>query len=53
MTESSILFLRSQAPHAETWNLESIFTTPADWEAAGQEIAGYIPQLAGILATPS
>ncbi len=46
MTESTILPLRSQVPHAETWDLESIFATPADWEAAGQEITSYLPQLA-------
>ncbi len=46
MTESTSLPLRSQVPHAETWDLESIFATPADWEAAGQEITSYLPQLA-------
>jgi oligoendopeptidase F len=46
MTESTILPLRSQVPHAETWDLESIFATPGDWEAAGQEITSYLPQLA-------
>jgi oligoendopeptidase F len=46
MSESATLPLRSQVPHAETWDLESIFATPADWEAAGWEIAGYLPLLA-------
>jgi oligoendopeptidase F len=46
LSESITLPPRSQAPHAETWDLESIFAAPADWEAAGQEIAGYIPKLA-------
>jgi len=45
MTEATILPLRSQVPHAETWDLESIFATPADWEAAGQDITSYLPQL--------
>jgi len=46
LSESITLPPRSQAPHAETWDLESIFATPAGWEAAGQEIVGYIPKLA-------
>ena len=35
MTESKTLPLRSQVPIEETWDLESIFPTPSDWEAAG------------------
>ncbi len=46
MTESKTLPLRSQVPIDVTWNLESIFPTPEDWEAAGEEITEYIPQLA-------
>ena len=46
MTESKTLPLRSQVPIEETWDLESIFPTPEDWEAAGEEITGYIPKLA-------
>jgi oligoendopeptidase F len=46
MTESSTLPLRSQVPRDETWDLESIFATPDDWEAAGLEIISYLPQLA-------
>lgn len=45
MTESKILPLRSQVPLDETWDLESIFPSPADWEAAGEEITDNIPQL--------
>jgi oligoendopeptidase F len=33
-------------PVAETWNLNSIYPTYAEWEAAGQELAGLLPQLA-------
>jgi oligoendopeptidase F len=46
VSESATLPLRSQVLHAETWDLESIFATPADWEAAGREINSYLPQLA-------
>ena len=46
MAESKILPLRSQVPQSETWDLESIFATSANWEAAGQEILSYLPQLA-------
>jgi oligoendopeptidase F len=46
MTESISLPLRNKVPIAETWDLESIFATPADWETAGKEITDYIPQLA-------
>ncbi len=46
MTESKTLPLRSQVPIEETWDLESIFQTPEDWEAAGEELSGYIPQFA-------
>ena len=46
MTESKTLPLRSQVPLDETWDLETIFPTPEDWDAAGEEITGYIPKLA-------
>ena len=46
MIESTTLPLRNHVPLAETWDLESIFATSVDWEAAGQEITDYIPQLA-------
>ncbi len=46
MTESAVLLTRSQVPRAETWDLESIYATPADWEAAGQEIIDLLPKLA-------
>src|SRR5512139_2811298 len=46
MAQSTALQLRSQVPRAETWDLDSIFATPADWEAAGQEITDLLPKLA-------
>lgn len=45
MTESKTLPLRSEVPVEETWDLESIFATPEEWEAAGKEIEDYIPKL--------
>lgn len=45
MTESKTLPLRSQVPIDETWDLESIFQTPKDWEAAGEELTTFIPRL--------
>lgn len=45
MTESKTLPLRSQVPIDETWDLESIFQTPKDWEAAGEELTAFIPRL--------
>jgi len=46
MTESTNLPLRSQVPIDETWDLESVFVTPEDWEAAGKELTEMISQLA-------
>jgi oligoendopeptidase F len=46
MSKSTTLPLRSQVPFTETWDLESIFASPSDWEATGKEITDYIPQLA-------
>jgi oligoendopeptidase F len=45
MSESLTLPQRSQVPVEETWDLESIFASPIEWEAAGREIIGYISQL--------
>jgi len=39
--------LRSAIPVAETWNLESIFATVADWESAVAELDGQLVNLAG------
>ncbi|MFH2103475.1 MAG: oligoendopeptidase F [Chloroflexota bacterium] len=45
MTESTTLLPRNQVPLAETWDLESIFPTPADWDAACTELTGLLPSL--------
>ncbi len=37
---------RSEVPVEETWDLESIYATPADWEAACAELAAELPALA-------
>ena len=46
MTELTTLPQRSAVPLEQTWDLESIFATPADWEAACQELDGMLPGLA-------
>ena len=37
---------RSAVPVEQTWDLASIFPTPADWEAAGQALLNLLPPLA-------
>ncbi len=34
---------RSDVPHAHTWNAESVFATPADWEAEVQALLADLP----------
>jgi oligoendopeptidase F len=46
MVESEVLPPRSQVPQGETWDLESVFATPSDWEAAGKKIEEYLSVLA-------
>lgn len=46
MSELTTLPLRSDVPLEQTWDLESIFPSPADWEAACQELASKLPGLA-------
>ncbi len=46
MTATHTLPHRSEVPTAETWNLASIYATPADWEAACRDLAGRLPALA-------
>lgn len=46
MTESTTLPLRSQVSVDETWDLESVFASPADWEAASKELTKMITKLA-------
>jgi oligoendopeptidase F len=45
MTQATVLPPRSQVPVEQTWDLGSIFATPADWEAACQQLQGLLPRL--------
>ncbi len=45
MAETTTLPPRSQVPVEQTWDLGSIFPTPADWEAACQQLQGLLPRL--------
>lgn len=45
MTQTTTLPLRSQVPIEQTWDLESIFATPTDWEAACQQLQDLLPRL--------
>ncbi len=44
MTETTTS-LRSQVPVEQTWNLDSIFATPADWDATCQQVQALLPRL--------
>ncbi len=46
MPETTSLPSRSEVPLAETWDLASIFPTPADWDAACKTLADLLPSLA-------
>lgn len=46
MTTITTLPLRSEVPVEQTWDLASVYATPADWEAACAELAAQLPQLA-------
>ncbi len=43
---STDLPARSEVPVAETWDLASVFATPADWEAACKSLEGLLPGMA-------
>ncbi len=46
---------RSQVPVEETWDLESVFKTPEDWEKAGKKLSEHTKKLAsyqGKLTSP-
>jgi len=45
MSESTTLPARSAIPLEETWALESVFATPADWEAACKTLEEMLPSL--------
>ena len=46
MTHITTLPPRSEVPVEETWDLESVYATPADWEAACAELTARLPALA-------
>ncbi len=46
MSQTNRLPARSEVPLEETWALESVFATPADWEAAGKHLDALLPELA-------
>ena len=46
MSELTTLPLRSRVPVEQTWNLASIYPTPADWENACKELSDQLPGLA-------
>jgi oligoendopeptidase F len=45
MTDTNVLPLRSEVPIEQTWNLERLFPTEEDWEAACHELEGMLPRL--------
>jgi oligoendopeptidase F len=45
MTSSTTLPSRSEVPQEQTWDLASIFPTPAGWEAACTQLANMLPDL--------
>jgi oligoendopeptidase F len=45
-TESAALPLRGEAPAEQTWDLDSVYATPAAWEAACAELTATLPELA-------
>lgn len=46
MTEITSLPLRGEIPVEQTWDLASVYPTPADWEAACAELTAQLPALA-------
>jgi oligoendopeptidase F len=46
MTNITTLPLRSEVPVEQTWDLASVYNTPADWEAACAELKAQLPVLA-------
>ena len=44
---------RNEVPVEQTWDLDSIFATPADWEAACQQLHRHCcPRLSAYQGTP-
>jgi len=46
MTQTNSLPPRSEVPLHQTWALDSVFATPADWESACQRLDTLLPDLA-------
>jgi oligoendopeptidase F len=46
MSEPTALPPRAEVPVEQTWDLASVYATPADWEAACGELEALIPRLA-------
>lgn len=46
MTNITALPLRSEVPVEQSWDLASVYATPADWEVACTELTAQLPQLA-------
>ena len=51
MTESSSLPPRSQVPIEETWDLESVYASHEEWEAACEELIDILPKLSAYQGT--
>lgn len=45
MTETTSLPPRNEVPLEQTWDLDSIFPTPKDWEAACRQLTAMLPTL--------
>jgi len=46
MSDTSVLPHRSEIPLAQTWNLERLFHSPEDWNAACRELSDLLPVIA-------
>ena len=46
MSRTTTLPHRNEVPMEQTWDLESIFPTPADWEITYKQLEGMLPGLA-------
>ncbi len=46
MSNANALPLRSEVPVEQTWDLESIFASDAEWEAAYNDVEARLPELA-------
>ncbi len=46
MSDTTTLPARNEVPPEQTWDLDSIFATPKDWEAACAQLLAMLPDLA-------